>query len=135
MAIVTISRGTLSGGESLARCLAERLNLPLLSREALRDAACRYGIAEKLLAQRVERTPTVMQRRMAEGEERRLYLIAMQAALAERAWQGGFVYDGHAGHLLLQGVPCVLRVRLIAPMAYRIGVVRESQGLDGAKDT
>jgi len=129
MAIVTISRGTWSGGESLARCLSERLGLPVLSREVIRDTASRYGIAENLLAQRMERTPTVIQRRMAGGEERRLYLIAMQAALAERAQRGDFIYHGHAGHLLLQGLPCVLRVRLIASMASRIRIVRESQGL------
>jgi len=129
MAIVTISRGTLSGGESLAQCLSERLNLPVLSREVVRDAASRYGIAESLLAQQMEKTPSVIQRRMVGGEERRLYLIAIQAALAERAQQGDFIYHGHAGHMLLKGVPSVLRVRLIAPMAYRIGIVRENQGL------
>ncbi len=128
MAIITISRGTLSGGESLAQCLSERLELPVLSREVIRDAASRYGIAENLLAQQMEKTPTVIQRRMVGGEERRLYLIAIQAALAERAQEGAFIYHGHAGHMLLKGLPSVLRVRLIAPMEYRVGIVRESQG-------
>lgn len=129
MAIITISRGTLSGGESLAQCLSERMELPVLSREVIRDAASRYGIAENLLAQQMEKTPSVIQRRMVGGEERRLYLIAIQAALAERAREGDFIYHGHAGHMLLKRHPSVLRVRLIAPMDYRIGIVRESQGL------
>jgi len=129
MAIITISRGTLSGGESLAQCLSERMELPVLSREVIRDAASRYGIAENLLAQQMEKTPSVIQRRMVGGEERRLYLIAIQAALAERAQEGDFIYHGHAGHMLLKRHPSVLRVRLIAPMAYRIGIVRENQGL------
>jgi cytidylate kinase len=130
MAIITISRGTLSGGESLARCLSERLNLPVLSREVIRDAASRYGIAADLLSHQMEKTPTVIQRRMVGGEERRLYLIALQAVLAERVQEGDFIYHGHAGHLLLQTLPAVLRVRLIAPLEYRIGIVRESQGLN-----
>jgi cytidylate kinase len=129
MAIITISRGTLSGGESLAQCLSERMDLPVLSREVIRDAASRYGIAENLLAQQMEKTPTVIQRRMVGGEERRLYLVAIQAALAERAQKTDFIYHGHAGHMLLKGLPSVLRVRLIAPMEYRIGIVRENQGL------
>jgi cytidylate kinase len=129
MAIVTISRGTLSGGESLAQCLSERLGLPVLSREVIRDAASRYGIAENLLARQMEKTPTLIQRRMVGGEERRLYLVAVQAAIAERAQEGDFIYHGHAGHMLLQELPNVLRVRLIAPLDYRIGIVRENQGL------
>jgi cytidylate kinase len=129
MAIVTISRGTLSGGEALAGRLADRLNLPTLSREVIRDAASRYGIAESLLDQQLHKVPSLIQRRLGGTEERRLYLVAIQAALAERARQGDFIYHGHAGHLLLKDLPGVFKVRLIAPMAYRVRAVREKQGL------
>ena len=130
MAIITISRGTLSGGEALAHCLSERLSLPVLSREVIRDAASRYGIAESLLAQQLEKIPTMIQRRMVGGDERRLYLIAIQAALTERAQEGGFIYHGHAGHLLLKKLPHVLKIRLLAPMEYRVRMVNEKQGFD-----
>jgi hypothetical protein len=35
MAIITISRGTMSGGESLAKCLSEKLSIPAVSPETL----------------------------------------------------------------------------------------------------
>lgn len=129
MAIVTISRGTLSGGEALAGCLAGRLGIPALSRELIRDTASRYGVAENLLDQQLNKVPSLIQRRFGESEERRLYLVAMQAALAERAREGDFVYHGLAGHLLLKKLPGVLKVRLIAPLAYRVRMVKEKQGL------
>jgi cytidylate kinase len=129
MAIVTISRGTLSGGEALATCLAGRLGIPAISREVIRDAASRYGIAEKLLDQQLHKVPSLIQRRLGGNEERRMYLIAIQTALAERAQEGDFIYHGHAGHLLLKRLPGVFKVRLIAPLAYRVRKVQEKQGL------
>ncbi len=129
MAIVTISRGTLSGGEALAECLAGRLGIPAISREVIRDAASRYGIAENLLSRHLEEAPGIVQRRFGSSEERRHYLLAIQTALAERAREGDFIYHGHAGHLLLKKLPGVFKVRLIAPMAYRVRMVREKQGL------
>jgi hypothetical protein len=58
-------------------------------------------------------------------------MTAVQAALAEQivAGNGNLVYHGHAGHLLLRGVPCVLRVRLIAPLEMRVRAVMERQHL------
>jgi cytidylate kinase len=129
MAIVTISRGTLSGGEALAECLAGRLGIPVITREVIRDAASRYGIAEKLLDQQLHKVPSLIQRRLGGNEERKMYLLAIQTALVERAQQGDFIYHGHAGHLLLKKLPGVFKVRLIAPMAYRVRMVREKQGL------
>ena len=59
--------------------------------------------------------------------ERGLYLAAIQLALAEKAAQGPFVYYGHAGHLLLKGVPQVLKVRVIAPLDRRAQKLAETQ--------
>ena len=129
MAIVTISRGTLSGGEALAERLSGRLGIPAISREVIRDAASRYGIAEQLLDQQLHKVPSLIQRRLGGNEERRMYLIAIQTALAERAQEGDFIYHGHAGHLLLKSLPGVFKVRLIAPMEYRVRMVKEGQGL------
>jgi len=129
MAIVTISRGTLSGGEALAECLASRLGISAISREVIRDAASRYGIAENLLDRQLHKVPSLIQRRLGSSEERRLYLVAVQTALAERAREGDYIYHGHAGHLLLKKLPGVFKVRLIAPVAYRMRMVMEKQEL------
>jgi hypothetical protein len=91
----------------------------------IRDAASRYGIAEKLLDQQLHKVPSLIQRRLGGNEERRMYLIAIQTALAERAQEGDFIYHGHAGHLLLKSLPGVFKVRLIAPMAYRVRYIEQ----------
>jgi len=127
MPIITISRGTLSGGEALAHCLSERLGYPAISREVIKDAASLYGVSESEISQQLEQKPKVIERLM--GEKRRLYLIALQSALAEQALKGDFIYHGLAGHLLLHGVPSVFKIRLVAPLSYRVKKVMEKKNL------
>ena len=124
MAIITISRGTMSGGEALAKSLAERLGIPAISQEILQDAAGRFGISQTRLLQQLEKTKGLIP---GPSPERGLYLTAIQLALAERACQGPFVYYGHAGHLLLKGVPQVFKVRVIAPLNRRAQKMAETQ--------
>ena len=116
MAIITISRGTMSGGEALAKCLSERLGIPAVSQEILQEASDRFGISQSLLLQQLEKTKGLIR---GPSTERSLYLTAIQLALAERAQRGPFIYYGHAGHLLMKGVPQVLKVRVIAPLDRR----------------
>jgi cytidylate kinase len=134
MAIISISRGTLSGGEALAKCLAEKLGIPAISQEVLQDAAGRFGISQTLLLQQLEKTRGLIP---GPSPERGLYLAAIQVALAERACQGPFVYYGHAGHLLMKGVPQVLKVRVIAPLNRRAQKMAEAQkvSLEEARKT
>jgi cytidylate kinase len=127
MAIITISRGTMSGGEALAKSLAEKLSIPAISQEILQDAGGRFGISQPLLLQQLEKTKGLIP---GPSPERGLYLTAIQLSLAERACQGPFVYYGHAGHLLLKGVPQVLKVRVIAPLNRRAQKMAETQKIN-----
>jgi cytidylate kinase len=126
MALITISRGSMSGGEALAQCLAKRLNYPILGREVVVDAAARLGVPEETLARKFERSPGLWGRLTS---DRRVYVVAVQAALAEHAVEGDLVYHGYAGHLLLKDIRSVLRVRLIAPTAIRVQGVMEKHQL------
>jgi cytidylate kinase len=118
MSIVTISRGTFSGGEALAQCLTKKTGLPAVGVEVIKEAATLYGISESEISQQLKQSPNVWERLL--GEKRHLYLIALQSAMAERAAKGDFIYHGLAGHFLLHGVPNVFKVRLVAPLSYRI---------------
>jgi cytidylate kinase len=118
MSIVTISRGTFSGGEALAQCLTKKTGLPAVGVEVIKEAATLYGISESEISQQLKQGPKVWERLL--GEKRRLYFIALQSAMAERAAKGDFIYYGLAGHFLLHGVPNVFKVRLVAPLSYRI---------------
>ncbi|MGB9736313.1 MAG: cytidylate kinase family protein, partial [bacterium] len=53
MAIITISRGTFSGGQMLAECLAKKLGYKSISREILIEAAEKYGISENNLTRKM----------------------------------------------------------------------------------
>lgn len=126
MPIITISRGSMSGGQALAECLAGALGSPCVGREIVVEAAARLGVPEKVLSEKLERGPGVWDRLTL---ARRTYVVAVQEALAEHVVTGDLVYHGRAGHLLLRGVPAVLRVRLIAPMEMRIRAVIEREGV------
>ena len=126
MAIVTISRGTLSGGRRLATCLAAGLGYQVISREVLAEAARRYGVDEGNLIRGVEQPPSFWERFRT---DRLVYLEVIRATLCQLVRQDNVVYHGHAGHMLLQGVEHVLRVRVIAPMAYRVRAAMATQGL------
>jgi cytidylate kinase len=127
MAIITISRGSMSGGEDLANCVSATLGYPILGREVLVAAAKKLDVSEEILTQKIVRGPGVWE---SLTSNRRLYVVAVQAALAEHLDKGNLVYHGYAGHLLLKGVPTVLRVRLIAPLEMRVRSVMERQHLN-----
>lgn len=126
MAIITISRGSMSGGEAFAECLAATLGYPSLSREVLVEAAAKLGVPEEVLRGKIEHSARFWERMTS---DRRIYLVALQSALADACLSGDLVYHGHAGHLLLGDLPNVLRVRLIAPLAMRIRAAMERQEL------
>jgi cytidylate kinase len=126
MPIITISRGSMSGGRALADCVAAAVDAPCVGRELVVEAAARLGVTEEVLSQKLEKSPGLWERMT---HERRIYVAALQAALAEQVVSGHLVYHGFADHLLLTGVPAVLRVRLIAPMATRVRAVMEQHRL------
>jgi len=133
MAIITISRGTWSGGRTLARCLGAGLGYRLVSREELvQEAAQRYGVDEARLHEGLEKGPRFWDRFRV---DRRIYVSVAQAALCRLVACDNVVYHGHAGHLLLRGVGQILRVRIIMPMSQRIPLAVEEHGLsEGAAE-
>jgi cytidylate kinase len=127
MCVITISRGTCSGGELLAEYLARKLGYRCISRDQLLDkAAAQGGVSEDYLRQALESAPasaTELKR------ARSIYLIVLQAALLEEVKNGRAIYHGLAGHILLKEVPHVLRVRLIAPMDVRVAIMQDRMKL------
>lgn len=117
MPIITISRGTLSGGRAVAECLADRLGYPCVGREVLQEAAARLGASEETVRAKLQVPPGPW---ALLTEERYRYVVAVQSALAECCLQGDVVYHGLAGQLLLRGLRGVIRVRLIAPVEQRV---------------
>jgi cytidylate kinase len=123
--IVTISRGTMSGGRAVAECLADHLGYPCVGREVLQEAAASLGASEETVRAKLQTPPGPWD---AVTKERRIYVVAVQAALAGQCVTGELVYHGLAGQVLLRGLPGVVRVRLIAPMALRVQAVIAQHG-------
>jgi cytidylate kinase len=129
MAIITIQRGTRSGGEALAKCLGDQLGYPVLGREVLQDAAAQLGVPAEDVGEKLEERPGRFGRTPLTTK---LYVAAVRAALVEQARGGNLVYHGLAGGLLLRRLSGVLRVRLIAPLEYRVQALMDIHGMDEA---
>jgi cytidylate kinase len=118
MAIITISRGTFSGGKKIAEDLAARVGYPCASLEIIFDAAHKeFGIPEAELKAPFLKRPSFW--KQSPGRRIAMHNI-LRAALLKLSKSGNLVYYGFAGHLLLGGVSHVLRVRIIAGMEYRV---------------
>ena len=122
MSIITISRGTMSGGKKLAETLAEKLGYRCISREIIIKAADDYGVPESKLFETIQKSPSIFQKLSFERDR---YLAYIQASLCEYAKDDNLVYHGSAGHFLLEGISHVLRVRLVADMPYRTKATME----------
>jgi len=126
MAIITISRGSLSGGRQLASCVGMNLGYQVMSREKLvGEAAAAYGVKEEDLVRGLERGPTFWDRFRI---DRQIYLTVARATLCRLVRSGEVVYHGHAGHLLLEGIPHLIKVRIISPMTRRVKAAIEEHG-------
>ena len=130
MAVITISRGTLSGGKALSECLVKCLGYRFLDRDMVIGNASACGASEEKLREAIEKPPSFWDHF---SEEKRHYMIMFQACLSEQAKQDGMVYLGNAGHLLLHGISHVIRVRIIAPLEFRIHEVRQKFGMSREK--
>ncbi|OGR12478.1 MAG: hypothetical protein A2341_19765 [Deltaproteobacteria bacterium RIFOXYB12_FULL_58_9] len=126
MAIITISRGSLSGGEQLAKNLHSKLGYRIVSRESILDAAARYGVDHDELQKGMELPPSMWQRLTRQKDR---FILAAKATLAAMIEEGDVIYHGQAGQFLLRDVPNVLKVRLIAPLEHRAKLAAIEKGL------
>ncbi len=117
MPIVVISRPLFSGGELLAEHLGHRLSVNVLSREVLIEAAKKYGVSESDLYETLDQPSGFLKQPISKKEH---YILAVRAMLTEMFPEGIGVYHGYAGQFLLEGLNGVLKLRLVAPLEYRI---------------
>ncbi|MEJ2111688.1 MAG: cytidylate kinase family protein [Acidobacteriota bacterium] len=126
MPIITISRGSASGGILLAKGLAEKTGYRLVSREDIIQSASKYGVASDTLEEALLKPPGFWERFR---HERRRYLSFVQAALCDQAKEDGIIYHGNAGYILLRGISHVLCVHVVAPLPYRIEMLMKRENM------
>jgi cytidylate kinase len=128
MPVIAVSRGSLAGATLVAEAVASKLQVPCISRDHVaREAAQAARVSEEVLTRQMERPPSFLD---PHARDRDVYLCHFRAVLSQHAVEGSFVYHGHGGHFLLADIPNLLRVRVVAPMEFRVAAVMESKGLD-----
>jgi cytidylate kinase len=130
MQLICISRGTYAGGKELAEKLAAKLGYACLSREEVTDAAAKAGIPVGRLEMSIVRHRPLNEQ-LAVDKER--FAAFITARLAEGALEGGLVYHGRTGHLVLPTVDNVLRIRAIQDAEVRINRTMVRLGLSREK--
>jgi cytidylate kinase len=130
MSVITISRGSFSGGTALAACLSERLGYRCVGRETIVERAAASGASHQDLLDALLKPPRLLDRFK---HTRYQYLALFQAALAEEVKSGKVVYHGNAGHLMLKGARSVLRVRVVAPLEKRLAKLAERLNLSSSE--
>ena len=131
MAAILISRGTMAGGEMLARCLSQSLGIKTVSREDLVALVDKHGAKADEVLSRLDRATNNYEHF---SKLRRPYIILMRLALLEFMLQGDFIYHGYSGHLLLPELPCSLKVRVIAPMELRVKSAMDKLGISDEEE-
>ena len=121
MQIICISRYSYGYGKELAEKLAQKMGYACIGREELTDGATAYGIPVGKLEMALMKHQALSETLAVEVD---LFKAYITAALCERALrsgpEGGIVYHGRTGHLVLTGLTHVLRIRAIADMEDRI---------------
>lgn len=133
MALITISRGTMSGGLLVARHLGERFQAEVLDRQSLVASDAGLAAMEAVLREEIDTFPEYLWEELE--SLRRAYLATLRSALLDRAERGPLVYHANGGQLLLRHVPGVLRLRVVAPVARRVEMIDQRLGLKGAAAT
>ncbi len=128
MSIITISRGSYSRGETIARMLAGQLGYECLAREVLLEASKEFNIPEVKLVHAIHDAPSILGR-FTYGREK--YIAFIQAAILKRFRKDNVVYHGLAGHFFVPGIPHVLKVRILADLEDRVRREMEREGISG----
>lgn len=118
-------------GKTVAEKVAERLKYDIISREVLLDACNRFNVPEIKLEKAIHDAPGILERYRHSKDS---YIAYIRSALVERVISDNVVYHGLAGHLLLKGIPNVLKIRITADIemrAARVAVLMEQENLSG----
>lgn len=127
MAIITISREMGSGGQIIARNLADKLGYTLIDGEAILEVAAAYGLSPEAVEKADEKPPAFV-----ESLDTRLEIDMhrIEQIILEYALKGNVIIYGRGGQDLLADVKSVFRTRIIAPFEVRVERWAEREWLD-----
>ena len=127
MSILTIAREhgvwTTEAGEVLAR----RLNAVLLTKEELERRLIDAGMTQKTFQRYDEKKPGFFSSLSSDMD---LYILYLKTIMLEVAQESNVIILGRGAHMMLGNLPNYLRVRLVAPIEFRVETVKKEYGYD-----
>lgn len=128
MAILSISREYRSGGRIIGQAVAQKMGYAFVDKNRIHDDLKTIGDKWGRL---VEEFDEVRPRLWEKFDwEYRGFVALIESAVYDYALKDRVVIVGRGGHILLQDIPHVLKVRLFAPRDIRIGRVMEDDEVD-----
>ncbi len=140
--IFNIGRQFGSGGKSIALRIGEVLGIPVYDGEILTEAARQSGISPELFVQQDEKRRSwgigsiFGANRYASGystgsgiNDAELFRLQSDA-IRDIASRGSAVFVGRASDYVLRELDCCVDVFVCAPLAVRVGRIRERLGID-----
>jgi len=88
--------------------------------EVIAESAKKHNIMKEVLLDKLEKTPSLWQKFT---DEYCRYIIFIRCSLLNAIKEDNIIYHGYAGQLFLRGLPHVLKLRVEAPLEYRIKAV------------
>lgn len=127
MPLITMTRNIGCGGSTIARLVAEGLNLELYDDRKLQEEAVRMGVKSEELEGIDEKVPGFFDRIFSQKPN--IYLDLMEAVVYDVAKKGQGVIMGHGSQILLREFGCALHVRVFASETFRIQHLMNQQDL------
>ncbi len=128
MPLITISENLGSGGLSIARQVAEKLDVVLYDDDRLQKEAVELGIrAEDIKIGWDEKAPGFFDQIL--GKRPDIYMDFMEALVYEVSRRGDGIVFGHCSQMLLRDFGCALHVRIHSPLVTRIQNLTKHQGI------
>ncbi|MBU2498958.1 MAG: cytidylate kinase-like family protein [Proteobacteria bacterium] len=117
MPIITISQDSYRYGEEIAKKVAEKLGYECIGPEMIQHACDCLALPLSKMERALRDSPTFFERISSKKEQ---YLAIFRVVFFEYMCHDNIVYHGFAGHIFLENVPNVVKVRVIADLEDRI---------------
>ena len=121
MAIITVSRELAVLGDETAKALAALLGYRLVEKNAIEERVKSYGIPISTFEKYDEKKPAFW---TSLSRDRDDYIHFLKNAILAEAGQGNAILMGRGAALILQGVPAVFSIFLVASREVRIERVK-----------
>lgn len=132
MTVMTMTREMGTLGKDVAAGVAEQLGMDVIHHQIVEhDVATRLNVGESDVHRFLEGAPRLFDRWKVDPKKLSNYTAEEMYDLAAR---GNAMIRGWGATSLLGSVPHIPRIRICAPMKYRVGVIRERLGIEDPKD-